>query len=65
MIEYSSFDTPLKLIVRASETGFGYKENKTISSSEIPEDEQKEMGLSDGIIRFSICFVYAENGEVI
>jgi len=26
----------------------------TSTSSEIPEDEQKEMGLSDGIIRFSI-----------
>ena len=24
------------------------------TSSEIPEDEQKEMGLSDGLIRFSI-----------
>ena len=26
----------------------------TSTSSEIPEDEQKEMGLSDGLIRFSI-----------
>ncbi len=26
----------------------------TSTSSEIPEEEQKEMGLSDGIIRFSI-----------
>lgn len=26
----------------------------TSTSSEIPEDEQNEMGLSDGIIRFSI-----------
>ena len=25
------------------------------TSSEIPEEEQKEMGLSDGLIRFSIC----------
>ena len=26
----------------------------TSTSSEIPEEEQKEMGLSDGLIRFSI-----------
>ena len=26
----------------------------TSTSSEIPEDEQEEMGLSDGLIRFSI-----------
>ena len=26
----------------------------TSTSSEIPEDEQKEMGLTDGLIRFSI-----------
>ncbi len=32
----------------------GARERGSSTSSEIPEEEQKEMGLSDGLIRFSI-----------
>ena len=50
-------DTPLGIAELTGDTN-GLASIKVLDegevSSEIPEEEQKEMGLSDGLIRFSI-----------
>jgi len=65
-VDVGSYDNAAKFMTRMQEEKVGYLAVslgyfKTLfsspghsTSSEIPEDEQKEMGLSAGLVRFSI-----------